>query len=90
MSRYLRKERAQEHVHQSFDHFFIQHMCFEQLWGRRALGYRRGYSHEQDRPMEDTQALRTSLSPARPRKVNPHHLPDDRSAHAKAGLGNPA
>lgn len=40
--------------------------------------------------MEDTQALRTSLSPARPRKVNPHHLPGDRSAHAKAGLGNPA
>lgn len=40
--------------------------------------------------MEDTQALRTSLSPARPRKVNLHHLPGDRSAHAKAGLGNPA
>lgn len=90
MSGHLRKERAQEHVHQSLDHSFIQHMCFEQSWGRHALGCRRGYSHEQDRPMEDTQALRTSLSPARPRKVNPHHLPGDRSAHAKAGLGNPA
>ena len=87
MSRYLRKERRNmctSHL------IFIQHMCLEQSWRRHALAYSRGYSHEHDRPMKDTQALRTSLSPARPRMVNPHHLPGDRSVHAKARLGNPA